>query len=93
MSNIDRIIREEECRQLTGLSRTRRYELEQLGRFPKRLKLSEHATGWRLSSLSSSTLGRARIVVATKAIIPFRSSTPRCTASQPRVFCCFRPYM
>jgi len=48
---LDRIIREPECRELTGLSRTRRYELEQLGEFPRRVKLSSRASGWRLSSV------------------------------------------
>jgi prophage regulatory protein len=55
----DRIVRENECRQLSGLSRTRRYELERLGRFPKRVKLSERATGWRLSDINSWVESRA----------------------------------
>jgi prophage regulatory protein len=48
---VDRIVREQECASLTALSRTRRYELEQRGLFPKRIKLSERATGWRLSEI------------------------------------------
>jgi len=51
MAATDRIIREPECRELTGLSRTRRYELEQLGEFPRRVKLSTRASGWRLSAI------------------------------------------
>lgn len=47
----DRVVREEECKQITGLSRTRRYELEQLGEFPRRRKLSKRACGWILSEL------------------------------------------
>lgn len=59
----DRIVREPECRKITGLSRTRRYELEQLGRFPRRVKLSDRACGWRLRDVN--------------AWIESRSSTPR----------------
>lgn len=47
----DRLIREPECRTLTGLSRTRRYELEQEGRFPRRRKISDRASGWLLSEV------------------------------------------
>lgn len=47
----DRFVREAECKQITGLSRTRRWELEQIGKFPKRIKLGERAVAWRLSDL------------------------------------------
>ena len=49
----DRIVRERECQRITGLSRTSRYELEREGRFPKRIRLSSQAYGWRLSALLS----------------------------------------
>ncbi|NQY87197.1 MAG: AlpA family phage regulatory protein [Colwellia sp.] len=48
---IDRFVREAECKLITGISRTRRWELEKEGKFPKRIKLSERAVAWRLSSL------------------------------------------
>ncbi|AWB68464.1 transcriptional regulator [Saccharobesus litoralis] len=48
---IDRFVREAECKTITGLSRTRRWELEQVGKFPKRIKLGERAVAWRLSDL------------------------------------------
>jgi prophage regulatory protein len=48
---IDRFVREAECKQITGLSRTRRWELEKEGKFPKRHKLSERAVAWKLSDL------------------------------------------
>ncbi|MBI1504819.1 AlpA family phage regulatory protein, partial [Escherichia coli] len=35
----DRVIREDECRKLTGVSRTTRYELEKKGGFPSRRNL------------------------------------------------------
>jgi prophage regulatory protein len=41
-----RIIREAECRALTGLSRSTRYRLERCCLFPKRRLLSECAVGW-----------------------------------------------
>ena len=47
----DRIVREAECAAITGLSRTRRWELEQTGDFPRRRKLSERASGYLLSEL------------------------------------------
>ena len=47
----NRFVREAECKQITGLSRTRRWELEREGKFPKRIKLSERAVAWRLSDL------------------------------------------
>lgn len=47
----DRFVREAECKEITGLSRTRRWELEKEGKFPVRIKLSERAVAWRLSSL------------------------------------------
>jgi prophage regulatory protein len=55
----DRVIREAECRQITGLSRTRRYELEQQGNFPRRLQLSARAVGWRLSEIQGWLASRA----------------------------------
>ncbi|MGJ8694199.1 MAG: helix-turn-helix transcriptional regulator [Thalassotalea sp.] len=47
----DRFVREAECKQISGLSRTRRWELERDGKFPKRIQLSERAIAWRLSDL------------------------------------------
>lgn len=49
----ERFVREPECKKITGLSRTRRWELEREGKFPKRIKLSERAIAWRLSDLIS----------------------------------------
>lgn len=45
MSEI-RLIRLPEVREMTGLSRSRIYELEAAGRFPRRRKLSERACAW-----------------------------------------------
>ena len=47
----DRIVREPEALAITGLSRTRRWELEQSGKFPRRVKLSERASGYLHSEL------------------------------------------
>jgi len=60
-TSIDRFVREAECKQITGLSRTRRWELEQVGKFPKRIKLGERAVAWRLSDLMNwmEALGNA----------------------------------
>lgn len=48
----DPIVREAECEKLTGLSRTTRWRLERQGKFPARIRLSENAIGWKMSSLA-----------------------------------------
>ncbi len=47
----ERIVREAERKQLTTISRTHAWVLEQNGLFPKRIKLSSNSVGWRLSDL------------------------------------------
>ncbi len=47
----DRLIREEECRQLTGLSRSTRWRLEVDGAFPRRRRISTNSVGWLESEL------------------------------------------
>lgn len=49
----ERVIREAECRQLTGICRTTRYMMEKEGRFPARRKLGGRAVGWLLSEVSA----------------------------------------
>ncbi|MBD8153333.1 helix-turn-helix transcriptional regulator [Pantoea agglomerans] len=48
----DRIVREEECKHLTGLSRTTRFMLEKEGKFPLRRKIGGNRVGWLLSEIS-----------------------------------------
>ncbi|MCG6307886.1 AlpA family transcriptional regulator [Vibrio alginolyticus] len=49
----DRIVREPERKLLTGISRVRAWELEKLGHFPKRRKLTPNgnSVGWLLSEI------------------------------------------
>lgn len=47
----DRLVRERECRAITGLARQRRWELEKQGKFPKRVHLGTRSVAWRLSDL------------------------------------------
>ena len=42
-----RILRRPEVESITGLGRSRINVLEREGRFPKRLRLSDRAVGWR----------------------------------------------
>jgi len=49
----DRFIREQECRKLTGLSRSTRWRLERSGEFPKRRRLSSNGVGWLLSEIEA----------------------------------------
>jgi prophage regulatory protein len=56
---LDRFIRERECQQLTGLSRSTRWRLERAGRFPRRRRISAGATGWLASEIAAWLAGRA----------------------------------
>jgi len=49
----ERVIREAECRQLTGICRTTRYMMEKEGKFPARRKLGGRAVGWLLSEVAA----------------------------------------
>ena len=49
----DRIIREDECRRLTGICRTTRYQKEIKGEFPARRQLGGRSVGWLLSEVNS----------------------------------------
>ena len=49
----DRILRDAEVRVRTGLSRTTRWRLIKDEKFPKPVKLTEHAIGWRESSIDA----------------------------------------
>lgn len=43
---LPRLLRDNEVRYITGLSRTQRSRLERAGKFPSRVPLSERAFGW-----------------------------------------------
>ena len=60
---IDRIIREEECKLITGLSRSTRWRMEQKGRFPLRCQISPGCVGWKASELKKwfETAGPASV--------------------------------
>ncbi|WES90497.1 helix-turn-helix transcriptional regulator [Dickeya fangzhongdai] len=47
----ERVIREAECRQLTGICRTTRYMMEREGTFPPRRKIGGRSVGWMLSEI------------------------------------------
>ncbi len=49
----DRIIREPECGNKSGLSRSTRWRLEKRGLFPKRREISPNARGWLLSEIEA----------------------------------------
>ncbi|MCS4327475.1 AlpA family phage regulatory protein [Klebsiella aerogenes] len=56
----ERVIREDECRQLTGICRTTRYMMEKEGNFPARRKLGGRAVGWLLSEVSAWQQSRSK---------------------------------
>ena len=47
----DRIVRDPECKKITGLSRTSRWRLEREKRFPCRRRIGKCAVGWSLIEL------------------------------------------
>jgi len=47
----DRIVRDPECKEITGLSRTSRWRLEREKRFPARRRVGKNAVGWSLIEL------------------------------------------
>jgi prophage regulatory protein len=47
----DRILRDPECEERSGLSRTTRWRLIKAGKFPKPVKITDHAIGWRESEV------------------------------------------
>ncbi|ELN2578450.1 AlpA family phage regulatory protein [Enterobacter kobei] len=51
--NLDRMVKEDECKFLSGLSHSTRYKAEKEGRFPKRVKIGGAAVAWRLSELQA----------------------------------------
>ncbi|EKS6309734.1 helix-turn-helix transcriptional regulator [Enterobacter hormaechei] len=56
----ERVIREAECRQLTGICRTTRYMMEKEGSFPARRKLGGRAVGWLLSEVTAWQQSRSK---------------------------------
>jgi prophage regulatory protein len=61
MANIEaapRLLRENEVRHLTGLSRTQRSRLERAGQFPTRVPLSRRAFGWVEAEVKSWIVAR-----------------------------------
>jgi prophage regulatory protein len=63
---LPRFLRENEVRQITGLSRTQRSRLERAGRFPRRVLLSERAFGWVEAEIQSWIAARISARAETK---------------------------
>lgn len=63
----DRVIREGECRQLTGVCRTTRYMMEREGRFPARRQLGGRSIGWVLSEVVEWLNQQPKATLGTKA--------------------------
>lgn len=51
--NIDRMIRERVCQELTTLANSTSWKLEKDGKFPKRIKIGATAVGYRLSEVQA----------------------------------------
>jgi prophage regulatory protein len=61
----DRILRENEVAQATGLGRSTRYCMEREGRFPRRRRIGQSAVGWLESEIQQWIESRAVGTVAT----------------------------
>jgi prophage regulatory protein len=72
MADAKRVVREECCRRLSGLSRSTRWRLEREGKFPHRLRLSANTVGWLEDEILAWLRERAQL----------RGSTP---PPQPRI--------
>jgi len=48
---VDKIARERERREITGIARTTAWVLEKRGEFPRRVELCGGRVGWRVSEL------------------------------------------
>lgn len=57
----DRIIREPERREKTGLGQTRWWQLEKAGKAPRRVQVSDRAVGWYESELDEWVASRPRV--------------------------------
>ncbi len=51
--DVDRIIRSKELQDITGLSRTTIWRLENKGEFPRRVPLGVNSVGWKLSDVKN----------------------------------------
>ena len=49
----DRILRDDECQQLTGLKKQIRYKLESEGQFPLRRRITERLSGYSYNEVQS----------------------------------------
>jgi len=56
--NEQRIERLPDVMRRTGLRKTRIYALEASGKFPKRIKISERAVGWRSNEIDAFIASR-----------------------------------
>lgn len=54
-----RFVRERECRQLTGLSRSTRWRLERSGQFPRRCRIARNSIGWLEADIRAWVFARA----------------------------------
>ncbi len=59
MTNTDSILREPDVKRRTGLSRTTRWAMVRKGTFPKPVKLTAKAIGWRESEIDAWVASRA----------------------------------
>ena len=55
----DRFVRDRECENLTGLSRTTRWRLEKKDLFPKRRQISENSVAWLESEIQDWVQSKA----------------------------------
>lgn len=57
----DRFLREREVQHRTGLSRSTRWRLERIGKFPRRRRISANAVAWLDSEIAAWIAARAAL--------------------------------
>ena len=57
----DRFLREPEVHNITGLSRTTRWRLENEGKFPARRRISDNAVAWKESEIMAWIADRQEV--------------------------------
>ncbi len=78
---MDRIVREKECRSITGLARTTRWQLERRRLLPARRRITGNRVGWLESDLAAWLANTpagstARVDAASSAGNPQRRRRP-----------------
>ncbi|MBV7317349.1 AlpA family phage regulatory protein [Shewanella sp. NIFS-20-20] len=63
----DRLVKEKERQLITGISKAQAFQLERLGEFPRRRRISNRSVAWLLSELLDWIAAREVVISPTEA--------------------------